>query len=286
MRLWMPVALVLLAMRSPLALADRDPNSGAPLPPPKHPKTTSPITDHFYIRASYFPAQFRTSLRVDPGGHPQPPVFGTPLSAENDLGLPERVHKGRVDMMFRMRERSKVRVDYFGADRSGTRTIANEVIIGNTTFPAGSTLQNTLNFEMGDITYTYSFLKTEHFELGTGIALYLIEARLQAAGPATFQSQTTTAAGPLPALPLDFTWAISNRFAITARGAYVRANIGGTTGWFEDLHADVQYRFKPNFAIGAGYTSLRTNITSNSGDNPGVFSMSVTGPEAFIRFSF
>ncbi|MGA2365634.1 MAG: hypothetical protein ABSG12_09090 [Steroidobacteraceae bacterium] len=285
MRIWPLVALVLFAMRSPLALADRDPNSGAPLPPSKHPKTTSPITDHFYIRASYFPPQFRTTLRIDPS-HAPAGVTGTSLNGENDLGLPQRMHQGRVDMMFRMRERSKVRIDYFGADRSGSRTIPNEVVLGNTTFAAGSTLQNTLNFEMGDITYTYSFYKTDRFEIGTGVALYLVEARLQAAVPSTFQSQTTTTAGPVPALPLDFTWAISSRFALTARAAYVRAIIDGTRGWFDDLHADAQYRFKPNFAIGIGYSSLHVNITSASGDNPGAIAMSVSGPEAFIRFSF
>jgi len=153
MRIWLPVVAVLLAMRAPLALADRDPNSGAPLPPPKHASTPSPITDHFYIRATYYPPQLRTSLRVDPKGAPAG-VTGTPLSGENSLGLPQRIHQGRVDFMFRMRERSKVRLDYFEANRSGSRTIGNDVIFGNTTFAAGSLTQNTLNFQMGDLTYT------------------------------------------------------------------------------------------------------------------------------------
>jgi hypothetical protein len=285
MRNWLPVAAVLLAMQAPLAFADRDPNSGAPLPPAKTPRSTSPITDHFYIRAAYYPPQFRTSLRVDPS-HAAAGVIGTPLNGENDLGLPQRVHEGRVDFMFRMRERSKVRLDYFEANRSGSRTLANDTVFGNTTFAAGSVTQNTFNFQMGDLTYTYSFYRTDRLEIGTGLALYLIEARLEAAVPATFQSQTVTAAGPLPALPLDFTWRISNRFALTARAAYVRADIGGARGWFADLHEDLQYRWKPNFALGLGYSSIRASISSATGDNPGVLSMSISGPEAFLRFSF
>jgi hypothetical protein len=285
MRIWLPVVAVLLAMRAPLALADRDPNSGAPLPPPKHASTPSPITDHFYIRATYYPPQLRTSLRVDPKGAPAG-VTGTPLSGENSLGLPQRIHQGRVDFMFRMRERSKVRLDYFEANRSGSRTIGNDVIFGNTTFAAGSLTQNTLNFQMGDLTYTYSFYRSDRLEIGTGVALYLIQARLESAVPATFQSQTVTAAGPLPALPLDFAWRISSRFAITGRWAYLHADVGGARGWFADLHEDAQYRWTPNFVLGVGYSAIRTSITSTRGDNPGVFAMSISGPEAFVRFSF
>jgi hypothetical protein len=285
MRIWLPVAAVLLAVRAPLALADRDPNSGAPLPPPKHASTPSPITDHFYISAAYYAPQLHTNLRVDPKGAPAG-VTGTPLSGENDLGLPQRMHEGRVDFMFRMRERSKVRLDYFEANRSGSRTIGDAVIFGNSTFPAGSLTQNSLNFQMGDLTYTYSFYRSDRLEIGTGVALYLIQARLESAVPATFQSQTVTAAGPLPALPLDFAWRISSRFAITGRWAYLHADAGGARGWFADLHEDAQYRWTPNFAIGVGYSAIRTSITSTRGDNPGVFAMSISGPEAFVRFSF
>jgi hypothetical protein len=285
MRIWLPVAAVLLAMRAPLALADRDPNSGAPLPPPKHASTPSPITDHFYIRAAYYAPQVRTNLRVDPKNAPAG-VMGTPLNGESDLGLPQRLHEGRVDFMFRMRERSKVRLDYFEANRSGSRTISNDVVFGNSTFPAGSLTQNTLNFQMGDLTYTYSFYRSDRLEIGTGVALYLIEARLESAVPATFQSQTVTAAGPLPALPLDFTWRISSRFSVTGQWAYLRANVGGSRGWFADLHEDAQYRWTPNFTLGIGYSSIRTSITSTTGSNPGYFAMSISGPEAFVRFSF
>jgi hypothetical protein len=285
MRIWLAVVAMLLAMRAPVALADRDPNSGAPLPPPKHASTPSPITDHFYIRAAYYAPQFHTNLQVDPS-HAAAGVTGTPVSGENTLGLPQRLHEGRVDFMFRMRERNKVRLDYYEANRSGSRTLTDDVIFGNSNFAAGSLTQNTLNFQMGDLTYTYSFYRSDRLEIGTGVAVYLIEARLEGAVPATFQSQTVTAAGPLPALPLDFTWRISSRFALTARAAYLRAIIDGTRGWFADLHEDAQYRWTPNFAIGVGYSSIRTRITSTTGDNPGVFAMSISGPEAFVRFSF
>lgn len=284
MRIWMPVAAVLLGTQAPLALADRDPNSGAPLPPAKH-VAASPITDHFYIRAAYYAPQARTFLRVDPPNAPAG-VSGTPLSGENDLGLPQRIHTGRVDFMFRMRERSKVRLDYFESNRSGSRVLANDVIFGSNTFAAGSLTQTSFNWQMGDLTYTYSFYRSDRLEIGTGVAMYLIQAQLTGTVPAQFQTTTISVAGPLPALPLDFTWRISDRFAFTARAAYMRATLAGVHGWFADLHEDAQYRWTPNFAIGVGYSSIRTSLTRSEGDSPGMFVLSFSGPEAFLRFSF
>jgi hypothetical protein len=283
MRIWL-LAAVLLATQAPPAFADRDPNSGAPLPPQKR-ATPSPITDHFYIRATYFAPQLRTSLRVDPT-FAAPGVSGTPVSGENDLGLPGRLHEGRVDLMFRMRERSKVRLDYLQADRSASRVLANDVIFGNNTFAAGSLAQTTLNWHMGDLTYTYSFYRSDRLEIGTGLAVYLLQVQLTSAVPAQLQQQSVTAAGPLPALPLDLAWCISSHFALTARAAYLKAAINGAYGSFADLHADAQYRPVPNFAIGIGYSSIRASLSRARGDTPGMFDMSIRGPEAFIRFSF
>jgi hypothetical protein len=88
MRITSTVAWMLLAIYAAPALAERDPQSGAPVRPGKHP-VASPITDHFYILGAFFTPRFNTSLRVDPSTT-VPGVTGTPLNAETDLGLPDK----------------------------------------------------------------------------------------------------------------------------------------------------------------------------------------------------
>ena len=80
MRIFRAVAAVLLVTQAMPALADRDPYSGAPLPPATH-EPASPITDHFYIRAAFYTPKYNTSFRVDPTNAP-PGTTGTPVSAE------------------------------------------------------------------------------------------------------------------------------------------------------------------------------------------------------------
>jgi len=285
MRIWLVAVAALLTMEAAPALADRDPNSGAPLPPKKR-EASSPITDHFYIRASFFDPQMRTNLRLDPTKPAG--ALGTPVSAENDLGLPDRLPKGWVEFMFRLRERNKVRVDYFESDRSGNKTLTHDVVFGNETFDAGQLAQTSFDWQQFDITYTYSFIRNAHFEVGTGLAVYFLEVDAIGSVPARFQRQEETAATPFPALPLDLTWAISSRWAATGRIAYLRAHLIGFDGWYADSHADLQYRWNPNFTLGVGYSSIRTSLvrSGSSSSFSGQFYMGITGPEAFLRFSF
>jgi hypothetical protein len=277
-----------LALYALPALAERDPQSGAPLPPKKH-QIASPITDHFSARASYFSPQLRTTLRADPVNAP-PGTSGTTLNAEQDLGLPDKLHKGRVEFMFRLRERHKVRFDYLEADRSGSQVLANDIIFKDVTFLGGLPATSSLDWKQFNITYTYSFLRNQHFELGTGFAAYFLQLDAQITQPQPFAialHEEVSGASPFPALPLDFVWVISQRWSATAHGAYLRATVDGTHGWFADLHEDVQYRWNPNFVIGLGYSSTRTSLTKEGGTSfPGYFNMSISGFEAFLRLSF
>jgi hypothetical protein len=284
MRIWVLVAAVLLGQAAAALADDRDPYSGAPLPPQKR-EAATPITDHFYAQIAFFAPRLSDNFRVDPSYAP-PGVTGTPVDGQTDLGLPSRLNRGVVEFMFRLRERNKVRLDYYEANLSGTAVLANDIVFGNETFAAGQVAQTTFNWQQFAITYTYSFIRNSHFELGTGIAVYLVQLDVIGQVPAQFQYQEVSAATPLPALPLDLTWAISRRWALTAHGAYIKGSLNGTHGWYADNHEDIQYRWIPNFAVGAGYSSIRASLEKSGGSSPGAFDMSIHGPQVFVRFSF
>lgn len=285
MRIWPAVAAVVLATQIPLAHADRDKQSGAPLPP-QPPEKSSPIHDHFYILGAFYSPVVHTNVRIDPTTGVPPGAMGTPVNAERDLGLAARMHQGRIEFMFRMRERNKLRVEYYEADRSASKVLANGIVFGDQTFLAGELVQSSVNWRSFGLTYTYSLYRSDRFEVGTGLGLYFLEAEAMGAVPATGQATDKSAAEPVPTLPLDLAWCISRRFSATARGNYVKAAVSGFNGSFTDLHGDLQYRWNPYFSLGLGYTSMRISLTGDSGSIPGVVSMSFKGPEAFIRFSY
>jgi len=277
----------LLAAQTVPALADRDPRNGAPPPPSRKKKEIpSPITDRFYIEGIFYAPVLNTDLRVDPS-HAAPGVTGTSVNVERDLGQLHRLYQGRMELMFRLRERSKLRVDYENVDRSASKLLSRTIQFGNQTFFANDQADTALAWRIFTLTYTYSVYRNDWLEIGTGLAAHLIEAQAHGAVVALNEHQDVAAAAGFATIPLDIAWRVSRRIAITAREQYFRVDIRQSTGLLSDAHADVQYRWYPNFSLGAGYTYERIDVQlQNLNSFRGVFSTEVKGPEAFFRVSF
>lgn len=284
MRIRLSLAAVLLAIATVPAHADRDPLSGAPLPPGPRP-TPSPITDHLYLSVSFFNPHLDTFLRIDP--NTTPPTTGTPLSGERNLGFPGTLQQAKVEAMLRLRNRSRIRLGYFEADRHGSVLLTNNVVWGSQTFAAGQQLNSSLDWRMFTFSYLFSFYRSDRLELAVGASGYGVQLQAQAVAPALFQTQTTTASGTVPAVPLDLTWRFARKFTLTARGAYFKAAVKDYRGSLTDLYADLQYRVLPNLTTGVAYSDTRIDLTRNPTTSaPGIANLTIKGPQLFLRVSF
>lgn len=242
----------------------------------------SPITDRFHLRGTYFSATAATDVRLDPAaGSP-----GTELDAERDLGLDDQIDQGRIELMFRLRERNRIRVDFFKLDRFGAETLTRQVVFGDEVFDIDDTVVSSLDLRMLGFTYTYSFVRRESFELGAGLAIHLMETEASGAVPTEFRGEQEAQAGALPSLALDLAWRLSQRVSVAARGQYFSASVEEFDGAMGDYHLDVQYRLRPNLALGVGFSSISLALESRDADRPGRFDLKTRGPELFFRVSF
>ena len=48
----------------------------------------------------------------------------------------------------------------------------------------------------------------------------------------------------------------------------------------------MQFRWRPNFAFGLGYSRMRIDLDVHDDDEPFLFDLECKGPEAFFRASF
>jgi hypothetical protein len=188
--------------------------------------------------------------------------------------------------MFRFGNRNKIRVDWLEVDRAANHQLAETINFGNETFLANALVASHVDWRIFTVTYTYSFIHNDRMELGTGLAAHLLQAEAQASITATMQRQDVSGAGAFPTIPLDFAIRVWRGLSVTARAQYFHASLNTFDGWLADVHEDVQYRFKPNFAVGVGYSSVRAKLALHTGNFPGMFAMSLEGPEAFFRISF
>ncbi|MGA8707589.1 MAG: hypothetical protein WB646_11430 [Steroidobacteraceae bacterium] len=252
-------------------------------PAPEKPRPpANPIYDRLALDAGFFWGNVHTAGQFNNAQG----ISGTPLTAEQNLGLTNEAYQPWVELMVRLEDRSKLRVDWFDLRRSGEVQLPSTLLFGDQTFQGGQALRSTINWRQMDITYTYSFLRTERFELGAGLGLHLLEAEARAQVPGTPQLSDYSEAGPFATLALDGTWAFARRWSLNARGQYMHLSVSNFTGELEDYRADVQYRWRRNFAIGAAYEYTLREVDVTNHDPSGFVRLRVSGPQLFLRVSY
>ncbi len=250
------------------------------LQPPTH-DIPSPITDRFALRGVYYQPSVDTQLRYDSSTG----VPGTVFTAEDTLGLDNQLNQGSLEMWFRMADNHRVRVDYFQMIRQGDVVLDQPLNFGNTTFLAGDRVVSKMDLRTFNITYTYSLVRHETFEIGLGLGLQLVQVSGSAESPVRFVGEHFDVAGPMASVALDGTWRFTQRFSANARLQYLQGKFNAIDGLYGQYHLDVQYRWRPNMAFGLGYSQTHTRVDSTDPNFSGLFDMVYKGPEAFIRVS-
>jgi hypothetical protein len=247
------------------------------------PEPASPITDHFALRAGAFFGTVKTRARIDNTATQTP---GTQFSGEDDFHLSPRAHQVRAEFMFRLLERSRLRVDMWQLTRNAVGSPPRTINYGSSSFTPADVVVSRLDWQQIDITYTYSMLRRSKFELGVGVGLHLLQAEAEASVAVRGVHEDLSGSGPFATLALDGTWRITRRFALSARGQYFSAKSSSITGGLGDYHADLQFRWRPNLAFGLGFEKTQTQLDVSKGNPSGLMRLDTRGPELFARASF
>jgi hypothetical protein len=249
-------------------------------PPVK--EIASPITDRFAIRGLFLTSDISTMLRYDNNAG----VPGTMIDGENMLGFPGRLRKPGLDMMFRIGKRHRIHADFYQMTRSGDEVINQQIRFGEDIYQANDRVVSTMDLRRMGIAWTYSALRTEKVELGIGLALHLMQVEGDLQVPARFERERLDAAGPFPSLAAEGTWRMTRRFSLNVAGNWLGGNIDAVKGRYLAMHGDVQFRARPNLALGAGYSRTQFRVDSRTTDFAGFLNLKYKGPEAFLRVSF
>jgi hypothetical protein len=274
----------LVALSAPVFAARGDENQGEDKQDAASEITTpSPISDHLAVRASYVNGSVSTNAQVNDTANGQ---VGTPYSAENDFGMPDKAHQLRAEFIFRLRDRSRLRVGALDSSRQASKIVTRQIVFGNQTYQANERVNSTFDFRMFDFTYTYSLLRTDNFELGPGIGLHFVQGEATALVPTRQSRESFDFAGPYATLALDGTWRFTKRFSFNARYQTLDLTINDINGKIYELNANVQFRFHKNVAVGAGYQKHSIEVNAPKENPGGNLKFDIGGPELFLRASF
>jgi hypothetical protein len=247
-------------------------------------QTDNLLEDRFALTLYGIDASATTQVRLDSStGQP-----GTLLSGENDLGLKPKKVLWLGEVMMRMKERWRMRLDYYFVplDRSGVAVLNQPVNFKDAMFPQGDQINSQLSVHLIGVNWAYSFLKGDRYELAASFGFDALE--LEAAGTvaALVSTQRQQQSQPAPLVGLDGTVKISSRWYLDARMQYLKANVVQISGKLTSWEADVLYRLSPNISFGLGERSFSLDVTSTTVGNSGLLDLKFSGPQVFARFGF
>lgn len=244
---------------------------------PSHPALSDRFT--FDVGAIFTRSSTSASLGPSSGG------TGVVVDFENTLGLDEQNVSAIGGFLWRISERWRLEVEYFGLNRDATRTLASDVTWGDQTFTTGSTVNSSYDFSDIRVGVGYSFFKRRDKELGAGVGLHVagIKTSIESSG---IGAESTDVTAPLPVLSLYGAFALTDKWAMRMRLDWLSLNYDIYSGDLRNTAIDVIYQPFRNVGFGLGIRSFILDVEIDDPTWRGKARTSFTGPAAFMRISF
>lgn len=200
---------------------------------------------------------------------------GVGLDLEDLLGLSSSNTTIKAKAFWRFTENQRHRVDlsWLDLNRQGSKTVAQDINIGNgEVITAGTTATTKLDLRLIRAQYSYSFFQDERVDLGVCGSLYVlpIDFELEATGVSD-ASDSFGVTAPLPAVGLRFDFAITPRWLLQSDLNLFYLEFDDYKGALTSWSGGVEYRPWDHFAVGLGLESFRLGVEQNGRtDVPGV----------------
>jgi len=244
----------------------------------------------YWLRLDAFQADIDTRVRVDDAGAG---LAGTEFSFER-YGMPARRTLPALSLGARLGENWRVELGYLHLARNGSTTLDRTIQFGDVSFPVQATLDSTLRSDIYRASVGWSFLHTPRSEMGVSLGVHVtdfdIQLRSVATGGGGLGTTTTSdrreATVPLPMAGLYGHWALTDRWAVSARADVFSLRHRGYDGRLSDAQALVLYRFTPNVALGAGYRWDDYRLSSENSHLQGELDYTFKGPQLTLDVGF
>ncbi len=254
------VCCVFILLSGPVLAADKGP---ADLP-----------WEKMYLNLGAYVASMDSGFRIGSGDL----GLGVDLDLEDLLGLKTSDTAFRIEYGWRFtnNKRHKLQLGWFRFDRSGSKTLSQDVEIpdgeGGTTTLSG-TLDSLFNFDIIQVKYEYSFFFDERLDLNLGIGLFVMPIEFGLSGiidgnPAVTLREDITA--PLPVVGVGFEFAITPNWFIRQQLDLFYLEIGDFEGGIAHNSLALEWLPWKHVGFGLGVDNMRVAVKASGSDYPGV----------------
>lgn len=245
------------------------------------------VDEKYWIEASaYFPST-DTSLTIN-----RPNITGTRIDFEHDLGGDDSQTLPAVYAGARF-GRWVVFGEYYGLDRSGSKTISRDLVFDGVTFPASAQVDSKMKSDVYRLSLGYDLVKTDKAELGLSLGLHATDFDIELAttrqiGNGATQRQTSghTFLAPQPTVGLFGGYEIAPKWIIAGRVDYLSISIDKYDGSILNLQASAAYRATPAISVGAAWRYVDYQFDVKQSSYTATVDYHFSGPSLFVRYGF
>lgn len=207
------------------------------------------------------------------------------ISFEDTLGLDERTLTPFANFLWRFSDRWRLEVDYYEISRDANRALATDVTWGDTTFPAGTGVDSSLDFADVRTSVAYSYFQRKDKDFGVGLGLHVssIKASINSISTGSDNGDVTA---PLPVVNFYGMVALTNEWAVNMRGDWLSLTYGDFSGDVRDIKIDVLYQPFQHIGFGLGVRSLTIDLEIDRSDWRGNARLNFQGPTIFMTATF
>lgn len=248
---------------------------------------TSPALD----RASLWIGGFYSDTETRIGASDRRGQYSGSVGLEDDLGFQRHKAVPRARLDFLMGDHQGFSFDFFGINRTHSRSISRAFDYDGNRFDASARVDGKLNFNFGSAAYRWWFGSgSDVFGFGVGAAYYGVKARI--AGEASLNGETAQAEASThdtawaPVLQLGWRHAFTHdlRMYIDAYG--VKKNGGNLAGHIYNAALGLEWFPIENLGIGGEYGYTRIKLEQSRTNYRANLDMKLKGPSLFVRLRF
>ena len=198
----------------------------------------------------------------------------TDINLSKQLGLTPNTQSIDLYAQWRFKKRNVLSLEFFTFNRSASKTLTDSLIINDSVYHAGATVNTAAGLEYYGLTYRYYIWRRERWELGAGLGIDIMNLSASFGLTANAGGRTDSAAtkgsivAPVPMLGIYGDWEIIPRLYLrgTFQTLYI-ANIESYGGLVRDRRLAAEWYPFHNYGFGLGwhYVGIDIKKTQPSG---------------------
>jgi hypothetical protein len=201
------------------------------------------------------------------------------------LGLKDKKTIGKLDFMYRFGGFHRLKYSYSVVKRSGTASIANDIVVGYKIFQAGTVVNSKNESETMRLSYGYSVLRDNQKELGITAGLHRTRLETSITSTITGELESNRADPILPTIGSFGSVVIGPRTRVDFEAQFFRLDYDRYEGALNYVRVEL-LRELGHVGLGIGYSYYWLRLDSTNRDFMGAVEFRHRGTSASLSLQF